>query len=387
VHRGTLEADIVIIGGGITGAIAAYLFSEAGIRVALVEAKTCGRGSTSASTALLMQEPDKDFRELSARYGFTTARRIWKALIGGTRDLLRTLRELNVDCDFAKRDSIYFTLEPEKVARLQKELRERNRAGLPGRWLSAAKLQERTGIKGQGAIITPGNAEVDPLKACAGFLRAAEKRGAKIFERSPVRRINTSKSSVTVKTPGGTILARQVLVATGYATREFKPLAGRFRLADTYVIATRRLPDRLWRSLLRKRAMLWDTERPYHYLRWTSDNRLLVGGEDTPHRSNRGARTRLKKGYARLVTFLASVYPELATERPEYAWEGLFAETPDGLPFIGTHNRYPKHLFALGYGGNGMTASFLAAKFLLKRYRKSPSPDEVLFSFGRSRKR
>jgi glycine/D-amino acid oxidase-like deaminating enzyme len=133
--------------------------------------------------------------------------------------------------------------------------------------------------------------------------------------------------------------------------------------------------------------MLWDTERPYHYLRWTEDNRLLIGGEDKPHRSGRGAQARLNNGSARLKAYAGMIYPDLALERPEYAWEGLFAETPDGLPYIGTHKRYPKHLFALGYGGNGMTASFLAARFLLKRYLKSPSPDEALFSFARSRKR
>jgi glycine/D-amino acid oxidase-like deaminating enzyme len=178
-----------------------------------------------------------------------------------------------------------------------------------------------------------------------------------------------------------------VLIATGYATREFKPLLGRFRLMDTYVIATRRIPDHLRRKALPTRAMLWDTDRPYHYLRWTKDDRLLVGGEDTPHRTSRGARTHAKEGAARLRTYLAGVYPDLALAHPEYAWTGVFAETADGLPYIGTHRRYPKHLFALGYGGNGMTASFLAATYLLKRYLKSPSPDEALFAFDRSRKR
>ena len=379
--------DVVIVGGGITGAIAAYLFSDAGIRVAVVEAKTCGQGSTAASTALLMQEPDKDFGDLAARCGSATARRVWKALMAGTRDLARTIGTLKIDCDFVKRDSVYFTLDPEKVAHLHKEFRDRKRAGLPGRWSSAASLHARTGIRAQGAIITSGNAEVDPVKTCAAFLRRAQDRGVKIFERSPVRRILTSTSSVTVKTPAGVILAKQVLIATGYATREFKPLLGRFRLMDTYVIATHRLPGRLRRKALRRRAMLWDTDRPYHYLRWTNDHRLLVGGEDTPHRSSRGARTRAKEGTARLRNYLAGVYPDFALERPEYVWTGVFAETPDGLPYIGTHKRYPKHLFALGYGGNGMTASFLAAKFLLKRYLKSPSPDEALFAFDRSRKR
>jgi glycine/D-amino acid oxidase-like deaminating enzyme len=155
------------------------------------------------------------------------------------------------------------------------------------------------------------------------------------------------------------------------------------------VIATRRLPASLRGGKIRSQAMLWDTDRPYHYLRWADAGRLLIGGEDTPHRFERGSRTRTAKARARLLAYLAMIYPALSHERPDYSWEGLFAETPDGLPYIGTHARYPKHLFALGYGGNGMTASFLAAKLLLRRFKgagKKAASTEALFSFGRLRR-
>lgn len=382
-----MVTDVVIIGGGITGAIAAYLFSKAGVCVVVVEAKEVGRGSTCASTALLMQEPDRDFVELAARYGNRDARDIWNALAGATRQLVLTIRKLNLNCELHKRESIYFTLEPDQIASLQKEFRRRKRARLAGRWLTASALYRKTGIRGQAAISTPANAEVDPMRACHGFLKAAVSHGAKIFERSPVRRVKTSRQGVSVWTPGGLIHANCVLVATGYATREFRPLTGRFQMRDTYVIATRRLPKQLRRKVLRTPAMLWDTERPYHYVRWTGDGRLLAGGEDIIHRSTKGSRTRIARATIRLLAFLATIHPELVNERPEYAWEGLFAQTPDGLPYIGPHARYPKHLFALGYGGNGMTASFLAAQLLLERYQRKPSAEERLFAFNRYRKR
>ncbi len=88
------------------------------------------------------------------------------------------------------------------------------------------------------------------------------------------------------------------------------------------------------------------------------------------------------------MTYLAQIYPELADEKPDYAWEGLFAETPDGLPYIGEHSRYPRHLFALGYGGNGMTASFLAAQTLVDLYQRRDKGGKTrrignLFAFDR----
>jgi glycine/D-amino acid oxidase-like deaminating enzyme len=110
--------------------------------------------------------------------------------------------------------------------------------------------------------------------------------------------------------------------------------------------------------------MWWDTERPYHYARWTPDHRVLFGGEDRRRKPGRGRRDATRRGTDALAAPLADAYPRLRDIRPEYAWEGLFATTPDGLPYIGAHRRYPKHLFALGYGGNGMTFGFLAARIL-----------------------
>ena len=125
---------------------------------------------------------------------------------------------------------------------LRKEFDARKRAGLPGRWLSASALFRRTGIRAEAAIATSGNAQVNPLRACHGFLAAAARRGARIFERSHARSVKESDSGIEVRTNGGTISASRIVVATGYATREFRSLVGRFRLKDTYVLATRRLP-------------------------------------------------------------------------------------------------------------------------------------------------
>ena len=77
----------------------------------------------------------------------------------------------------------------------------------------------------------------------------------------------------------------------------------------------------------------------------------------------------------------------LADIEDEYAWEGLFAQTPDGLPYIGPHRRYPRHLFALGYGGHGMTFGFLASRLLLDWYLGWRTADRDLFAFDRVRRR
>jgi len=130
-------------------------------------------------------------------------------------------------------------------------------------------------------------------------------------------------------------------------------------------------------------VMVWDTERPYHYARWTPDRRLLLGGRDRPVRPGQHPRQQFEAAAREVREYFERLLPALATVDTALAWEGLFAMTPDSLPYIGPHRRYPHHWFALGYGGNGMTFGFLAARLLLERWHGEQSSDHALFEFDR----
>jgi glycine/D-amino acid oxidase-like deaminating enzyme len=384
--RGAHETDVVIVGGGVTGCACAYLLARRGVQTILLEAKRIGHGSTAASTALLMQEPDVDLVALAERYGHAAATRVWKTSRRAVRDLVNTVARLAPGAATPRVPSVYFSRDPSEVRSLLRELAARHRAGIGGRWLSPAALKRATGIEGVGAILTQGNAQVDPLRSCLAFARAADAAGARLCTHSRVRRIKPTATGVQIELGRGRVRANRVIIATGYATPEFKPLAGRFRMVTTYVIATPRLPNATRARLGLGEVMLWDTERPYHYARWTPDHRLLFGGRDRPAKPGAASRRTLTRGAADLVADLTSLYPALDDVQPEYAWEGLFAATPDGLPYIGAHRRYPRHLFALGYGGNGMSFGFLAAQMLTRAIASASKPDDTLFGFGRPRR-
>ena len=156
----------------------------------------------------------------------------------------------------------------------------RARSGFDAEWLGPAQLRRLTGIAGHGAILSKGSAQFDPYRACVGILRHASAAGAQVFERSEVRRIEKARDGVRIRTRQGTLHAERVVIATGYATPQFRPLAGRFRMYRTYVLATEPI-DRVQRDDVGlSDVMVWDTERPYHYARWTPEHRLLLGGED-----------------------------------------------------------------------------------------------------------
>ncbi len=381
--RGRHIADVAVVGAGITGAAVASRFASAGLRVVVLEAAQAGRGSTAASTALLMQEPDADLTDLARRYGDDRARRIWELGREATRDLVSTIRRLRIHCDLERHDSVYFALTDRWASRLRAEHAHRVEARLGGRWLSRKALRRATGIDGLAGIRTTGNAVVDPYRCCLGLLRAAVDAGAAVFERSEVSSIDASRRGVQLRTQHGDVLADQVIVATGYATPYFEPLAARFRMMHTYVVVTRRLGAAERRRMRFGRLMIWETGWPYHYARWTPDGRLMLGGGDRHRVPDRARRTALVDGTRRVRDYFVERFPALDRVPIEYAWEGLFAMTPDGLAYIGPHRRYPRHLFALGYGGNGMTLGFLASRLLLDWYQGKRSTDHELFAFNR----
>ncbi len=383
--RGHHRVDVAIVGGGITGAVVAFVFANAGINVAVVEAARIGRGSTAASTALLMQEPDRDFVELAKRHGEKHVRRIWQLNRRATRDMIELLARLRIRCDLDRRDSLYYTLRAQGAERLHREFIRRRAARIPGRWLDAQTLERVAGIRGGGAIQTSGNGQVNPVRACAGLMDAAHDRGARVYEHARVERIDADRNGVSLHVEGGAELcARQVVIATGYATPSFEPLRAAFRMLHTYVVATHPLSSELRRRIGLRQVMLWDTARPYHYARWTRDHRLLLGGGDRPRVGEKQRAGALRDGTTRVWKYFERIYPALNAADIDFAWEGLFATTPDGLPYIGRHERYPSHLFALGYGGNGMTFGFLAATMLLDWYRGRRTADLDLFAFSRN---
>jgi glycine/D-amino acid oxidase-like deaminating enzyme len=383
--RGHHETEVAIVGGGMTGAMIAEAFTRIGAQVIVVDAARVGHGSTAASTALLLQEPDYDLAALSKKYGAARAKRLWQRSTDAARDFINTVRRLRINCDLRELDSLYYTLDDDRATLLQRELRRRRAAGLSGTWLAPPAFARLTGIQHGYAIRTRGNAQLNPLAACLGLIRAAARNGARVFERSAVHRIAQIDGGVRLYTRAGTVDALQVVIATGYATKYFRPLAGRFRMRHTYVLSTHKAGWLERRRLGLRDVMLWDTERPYHYVRWTDDHRLLLGGADHPVKPGARHDKQFADATEKLRDYFETLYPTLADLGIETAWEGLFAMTPDSLPYIGAHRRYPKHAFALGYGGNGMTFAALAARILVEQWQGLRSKDHDLFAFNRFR--
>lgn len=377
-----LRCDVAVIGAGITGALIADEFAAHGHEVAIFDRREAGWGSTAASTALLQYEIDTPMRELAKRHGEAGAVLAYRACleaIDGLHDALRGLRGVG----FTTSDSLYYASRDRHRRPLRAEFELRERHGFPVRWLDAAALAERYGIAAPGAILSTVAARMDPYRAAWGLLQRLRKSGAHVHDRTAIATIEPGPRDVVLATGEGLrIRARRVIVAAGYEAQAWLPR----RIArnrSSYALVTDPLPGDALGPFAR--TLLWETARPYLYLRATVDGRLIVGGEDDavdlPARRDR----RVANKAERLLRKAQALFPALPL-RAAFAWGGTFAETRDGLPFFGPHPRYgPRVLFALAYGGNGITYAMAGAGLLRALAEKRRHPLAAIFGFARLR--
>ena len=375
-----LTCDVLVAGGGITGALIADELSARGHAVALVEQRDIGWGSTAASTALLQYEIDTHLIDLARQYGEDNAALAYRACA----DALPMLEDVSSGLrgvDFRQMDSVYLASKSRHVPLLQAEGEARRRHGLDARWLDRNALREQVGMEGSGALITRQAARVDPYCLAYRLLDRVRRRGGHVHDRTVLDTLEPGARGVTARTGQGMqIHARHVVLAQGYANQRWlTPRVARDR--SSYALIT----DPLHASDLQalSRTMVWESARPYLYLRSTGDNRLLIGGLDDaidiPARRDR----RVDSKAAKLMKGLLAWFPHL---RPTaaYAWAGTFAETADGLPFFGPHAQWgPRVHFAMAYGGNGITYSAIGAGLLRARIEGRRHPLQALFGFDR----
>lgn len=375
-----IRCDVVVVGGGITGALIVNELGNNGFDVVVVEQRDIGWGSSAASTALLQYEIDTHMVDLARMYGEYHAVLAYKACADAITDLRDLANELS-DVDFDMQESLYYASKSGDKASLREEHELRVKHDFDAQWLDADSLKERFGIKAPGAILTKLAGRVDPYRMASKLLLRLAERGGKVFGRTVIDTIEPSDESVTLRTPKGfQIRARHVVMAAGYASQKWLKQSVAKNLSS-YAFIT----DPIAKSDLGLLAstMVWESARPYLYMRTTGDGRLLIGGADDeidiPARRDKRVESKAK-GLHKKVTKL---FPHLSM-RPAFSWAGTFAETKDGLPFFGEHPNYgPWVQFAMAYGGNGISYSMIGASLLRANIEGRQHPLAALFGFSR----
>lgn len=369
--RGELTADVVIMGGGLTGCATAHLAASSGLKTILVDADRIGQGSTGRSAGLLLPDPGPSFQDVTRSHGLRLARRIFESWHRASVDAAAHVKRLGIRCRLTTHDSLLAAAATDE-SRLKKEHLAREEAGLDARWLTQKQIRPATGLDAVAGIRLKNAFSLDPYVACLGLAAAAVKKRGTIFERSPVKKIRVGQKAIEVVFDGGLVRANTLVVATGSPTVEFKPLRRHFTQRETYLALTEPVPAAILKQLGTRDATIQDMQVPRHRLVWTDDRRILVGGADQNAVSPRLRDAVLVQRTGQLMYELLMMYPSIAGLHPDYGWSLPYGETADRLMFIGPHRNYPRHLFALGSGGDSLTGAFLAARILTRALHGKP---------------
>lgn len=374
------ECEVLIVGGGISGLLTAHSLTRAGVDTVLIDAWDFAAASTSASTALLMYELDTPLVELARLRGEDVARAVYRESARSVDAFARLATDLG-HREFRWRDSVFLASNDDDAELLEREYVARKSLGLDIERLDQVALQARHGFSNPLALKSAKAAEIDPYVFCYQLLDAALIQGLRAYDRAEMTGLKLPKDDnpvVAQVNHAHHIRSRHLIVATGYAAASYLP-EDFINLKSTFAFATKPLPDA--EKFLRG-SVIWESSHPYCYVRGTSDGRLMIGGLDEDFKNSELRDRILPLKQKELSKRLEKFFPGLEIEAG-YSWAGTFCETPDGMPLIGTPPGLRNIHFALGYGGNGVTFSLLAAEILTDLIRGKVHPSADLFSFAR----
>ena len=345
-----VRTDVAVIGGGIVGVTTALLLREAGARVVLLEADRIGHGVTGHTTAKVSSQHGMIYAQLRSRFGADAARTyasVNEAALGWIAD--RVARDAIV-CDFRRRPSYAYVTSRAERSQAEDEVEAAAEAGLPVSLSESVPLPYPI----EAAVRFDDQAEFHVLKYLHALVEGlADDADCRMFEGSRAVQVDTDRDCV-VKTPGGSVIAEQAVIATHYP------------FLDRSLAFARVHPQRSYALLCRiagtpPEGMFISAGSPTRSVRGVplgGEELLLVGGEG--HRTGTGGDT--EERYRRLEDFARTHWDVRALE---YRWSAQDNSTVDGVPYVGRLTpRADRAFMATGFAKWGMSGGTAAAQLL-----------------------
>jgi gamma-glutamylputrescine oxidase len=373
---GQHAAQVCIIGGGLAGLSTALGLVERGVRdVVVLEAEQAGFGASGRNGGFVFGGYSLDCADLLRILGPERARELY-ALTTDAVDLMRRrIERYRIACD-ATHAGVILANWFDGPARLDAQRRlMKDRFGVDWEPVPALKLAGQLKTRRyHGGLFERNAFHFHPLKYVLGVADAVAAAGAQIYERSSVIRLQPQGSGFLVETAGGSVEARQVVMAGGGYARNVYPKVERAVLPiATYVMATEPLGARL-KDALDTSAAVYDTRFAFDYYRPLPDTRILWGGRIS-------VRDREPQVIARLLRRdLLKVYPQLHDVRIEYAWGGLMSYARHKMPQIG--QSADGVWYAVGFGGHGMAPTTVSGELLAGAIAGERPVPEAFARFG-----
>jgi glycine/D-amino acid oxidase-like deaminating enzyme len=336
-------------------------------------------GSTTASTAQLQYEIDTFLYELCNLVGIDNAVESYRLCLNSISTLQNIISELKIDCGFEMKSSLYLAHSKKDAAKLKREFDLRQKYRLPVEYLDKKNIEKRFNINREAALYNECSAQVDAYMLCRHLLEYhIQHSGLEVYSHTDIVKVKDLKDGIKLITDKKHIIKANKMVCSPGFESEFFLKEKVMNLNSTYVFVSRPVLSQLWPET----CLIWETARPYQYIRTTTDNRVIVGGEDEKFTTAANRDKKMKSKTQKILKKFNKLFPNIELEI-DFSWCSVFGETKDGLPYIGEHKDHPNTYFALGYGGNGITFSVIAAEIIRDLYTGNPSGKEKIFAFDR----
>jgi len=372
------DTEVLVIGGGITGALMLYNLTKAGFSTVLVDKRRFGTGSTSASTALLQYQIDVPLSELQEMIGVDKANRAYKHCALAIVELLRISKEIDFKNIYA-RPTLFKASDIRGQQLIEKEFELHQSLGLKVELLSQKDIGNTFGFKAPGGLWSNHSAETDPFQLMDALQQWSEKKGAVLLQLTEVESLKTTEGGIEAHlSDKSTIKAKYAVYASGYEIDE-KLYRDIVSLNTTFAYITEPSGSaENWHQ----NSLIWETAEPYHYMRSADNGSIIVGGGDIKGNDPKRRARLLNRKVVRLRKHFLKMFPHL-NQPVEFQWAGTFGSTKDGLPYIGAIDGTPNVFYALGFGGNGITFSTLAGKLITQQMKGEFSAEAELYKFER----
>ncbi len=372
-----ITCDVVIIGGGSSAAQCAYYLADQGLAIAVLEKGTIGCGSTCTNTAIIQYSGEKMFTSLAHTFGDEYVGRHLKLLKEAIDDIEFVSRQVEMDCEFQRRDTLYSASCSEDVDRLRNEYNLIKQYGIEIEFWTKEMIEANYPFSREAAIYSYNDGELNPYKFTHALFQHAVKRGVDVYTHTEMNGHHYDREQqhmvISTKT-GHEVFAKYVIFAAGYQNMDIRK-EKQASFVSTYTVTTSPVADF---SPWYKRTILWETARPYIYIRTTADNRVIIGGLDdnTTVPADRDSKLMHKKD--KLIEEFNQLFPSIKVE-PAFYSTAFYGGITDGIPIVGKYDNFPNSYFLLAYGDNGTVYSQLLAKLIVKEIIEGHSHNLELY--------
>jgi glycine/D-amino acid oxidase-like deaminating enzyme/nitrite reductase/ring-hydroxylating ferredoxin subunit len=360
-----LETDVCVIGAGIAGLTTAYLLSQEGKKVLLIEANTIGSGETGRTTAHFFP-PDEWYHNIENTFDIEHSILVADSFSKAVDLVESIIKKEHIECTFERVSGYLYSLSEKEHGEIEEEVNAARRAGV-----TVQKLEQVPGMNfPTGPCVQYANqAQFHPLKYLAGLANAFIGKGGQIYCDTRALTIDSDHSIQVISTRGGKIRAQAVVVATHTPFNDRVVMHTKQAAYMTYVIGIR-VPKGSIPHIL-----MWDTGDPYYYLRLetpefdTNYDILVVGGRD--HKV--GQDLHPEHRYEEIEQWVRERFP--MAQSVEYRWSGEIMEPGDGLAFLGHNPMDERNVYIItGDSGNGMTHCTIGAMIVTDLIMERPNP-------------